>query len=908
MSDFAGYAGAGMRILIGTVVDVIPSARCYIVRISSDSSINCSALSPAGTQQLLGPTSIDVYPPDTQVIVLQSTDVQGGGIVKDEGIIIGAYSPPIGTSAYRVLDWVVPFSGADALNDTTQSYMIQNFADQLQDYNVSQPLDAISGSDHGLMNELGVGHGVSRFFSWLRASEAAGLWCFYLDNLVRLSSYNFEHWHAGGERWLKDDEGEVSDVELFSPYPWEVMGRLDTNLQSLKAVAGGGVYKPGQYNLYCEPQADDQTLLPRWLCMRGYLGDMKREMVVLPKPATEDRTTFVESMSNESTYTGVLDVHQHSSGLYSVRSAQGIVLEKYIFIPVPKQMNAPEQNDGAEITFESGGDGATNYAPAGAWGEGDKTDHDKPAWEFSWTDDDTSGAWAAEYYDYAAYMFNWYGFKPLIAHKRDWFIPDSGSFANTTDEDLAGVYVPEERLDDTFLFALPKFASIQIDHRTGDTKYYYSRSVIAQLPDGSILIEDGYGSSIHMTGGNIFISGAGDVWLKPGRSIAMWAGDDIVARAGSSVDITAGNADVRIKAERNLHMLAGNSGVTGGIMLETRSVYGFGGEYKFTDGTTPLVGEDVQTYGMIFRSPDAPIMIYGRDIYGRAVSFTQQGGSDIGGNIEFEADAGMVLSAADQVRYTQQGLTDIIGQMLKDGTAVKSTSVVNRSDVANTVFGSTTLFRAKADSIILDGISGMYSYGPLYVSGGVVPFPSGTFYQAIGALCVSYDSWFLGTGTGTLSEMLTYYYDDVYTSGIKSNAEFMSVAGFTCRNETQYGLTLDFVIPETRWQQIYRAKSLGLLWYEPAVQVLGSTAITRPHPGNAFWLSETMYQEYEPALWQWKDSDDVMVCRDIERGSKDDLADSIYATTVKEHTDGSSSQLTRQFLNTNYLISKQYGQ
>ena len=887
-----------LHLVPGKIIDVQAGPKAYTVRLNHEATVQCSAMDSTGSTQTLSAKQLTVYPVDTDVIVAIPVSYacsKDGGYTYTlcpPGYIVGSLASPMGSSSLRICDWVGLPTGADAMNDPCQQ-LISNDPRQFRDYNMGLPLDAIAGSDSGTINEFGVGSGVSRWFSWIRASDIAGLWCFYFDNLVRLSSYNFEQWTAGGEHSIKNDEGEVNDVELFTPYPWEAEGltRPGSN-RPFDTVEGGGRYKKDQYKLSLEPRYADQTILPRYMNLKGYLGDAHREMVVLPHPdftgGTEDQ--FVERTSHKTKYTGVLDVHQHSSGLYSIRSAQGLVFEKYIYIPVPKQIAAPEEADKSDAN-KQGGDGATNYSPAGFWGKQDQTTlaaHDKQPWP--WTMPDRSDMWAAEYFDYSAYMFNWYGLKPLTAHKYDWYIVESGFFNNEAAP--SGVYLPE-KLSGSFNFPLPQFASVKIDHRKGDTKYFYSRSVMAQLPDGSILIEDGYGSAIHMTGGNIHITCAGDVWMRPGRSSITWAGDDIVSRAGSSIDITASNADVRIKAERNMHVLAGNATTgVGGILLESRSVYTGPETFVYRN----VVGEDVCSYGVVIKSPNAPVMVYGQDIYGRATS------SGTKGSIELEADNGIVMSGTEHLTYAETGISHVIGQKINAGGTL-SDSIVNRFDKDNAIIGATKLFRTPAAVVVMDSPDGIYSTGVFACTGGIVPFPGDTT-AVINGFTTDYSAWLVGPFTG----MLTAYYADVYGE-LKSNPDFYNYYGFTCRNEAQYGLYTDFLIPEARWQSSYRVMATGLLWNEPAVLIAGTTEYTRPHPGNTMWLLTENYMEYDEDLIRWSNgSGEAGAPCDIERALGGTNSNEYIAAYTARTLPATSQAFKARFMALGYLVSKQYGQ
>lgn len=68
-------------------------------------------------------------------------------------------------------------------------------------------------------------------------------------------------------------------------------------------------------------------------------------------------------------------------------------------------------------------------------------------------------------------------------------------------------------------------STVVTDPETGKkTEYFGTSSFITQEPDGSICLCDGYGSEIRMSRGNIYISPALDLFLRPGRDISVMAG------------------------------------------------------------------------------------------------------------------------------------------------------------------------------------------------------------------------------------------------------------------------------------------------------------------------------------------------------------------------------------------------
>ena len=115
-------------------------------------------------------------------------------------------------------------------------------------------------------------------------------------------------------------------------------------------------------------------------------------------------------------------------------------------------------------------------------------------------------------------------------------------------------------------FGLPD--SIQlIDPVTGkQTTYFATTSFISQEPDGSILICDGYGSEIRMCRGNIYISPALDLFLRPGRDLSAMVPRHQSYNAQETTTINSSKS-IYIRAVADL-MMAGGTGGVGQVTLE----------------------------------------------------------------------------------------------------------------------------------------------------------------------------------------------------------------------------------------------------------------------------------------------------------------------------------------------------
>ena len=94
--------------------------------------------------------------------------------------------------------------------------------------------------------------------------------------------------------------------------------------------------------------------------------------------------------------------------------------------------------------------------------------------------------------------------------------------------------------------------------------------------------------------------------LKSGKSIINWSGQDIVQRAKGSIDLTTTVNDIRLKAEKDVQVLAGNSGA-GGVLIESRSV---GNTYEFDEP-----GEQSVSSGIVLRSPNSKLVTLSAGAY-----------------------------------------------------------------------------------------------------------------------------------------------------------------------------------------------------------------------------------------------------------------------------------------------------
>ena len=114
-------------------------------------------------------------------------------------------------------------------------------------------------------------------------------------------------------------------------------------------------------------------------------------------------------------------------------------------------------------------------------------------------------------------------------------------------------------------------ASLQLEDPVTGRKqtYFATSSFISQEPDGSILICDGYGSEVRLSRGNIYISPALDLFLRPGRDLSAMVPRHQSYNSQDTCTINSSKS-IYVRAIQDLKM-AGATGEKGVVVLESRA-------------------------------------------------------------------------------------------------------------------------------------------------------------------------------------------------------------------------------------------------------------------------------------------------------------------------------------------------
>lgn len=134
------------------------------------------------------------------------------------------------------------------------------------------------------------------------------------------------------------------------------------------------------------------------------------------------------------------------------------------------------------------------------------------------------------------------------------------------DVETPGGYTSQQHYD------LPEHIDIT-DPATGrKQRYYASMSFITQERDGSICLCDGYGSEIRMCRGNIYISPALDLIMRPGRDMSSMVPGHLSLNAQGTITINSSDS-MYVRAIKDLKVVGATDG-TGVVTVESRATAG----------------------------------------------------------------------------------------------------------------------------------------------------------------------------------------------------------------------------------------------------------------------------------------------------------------------------------------------
>ena len=794
----------------GRVISSLPYVNWYRVQLNDgDADFPCCKLSLYGSASPIGVRDTGVIPPHSAVYIYKPPGHAYGFIT---GLI-----PELTEDGNLVCpDWVCQGGNTGFQREGYYAEMLSLLAQEggILDFSANGPLDATC-LDWGWMAETGLGVHIDPFMAYLRVNEQCGLYLFYHDQAARLAGAQLELRSLGHEEQMGEDEGEGQVFRGEGPYPWETLGSFDPKGIVSKEIPAVDV----QFNqalAALEPSKTDQQPFYRYREYGGYLGQGHMREVAVPPP----NEPFYTYQQTGSPALGVFREQVGLDGSYGLQSAKQIVIAKRALIPVPKRKR---------LATDPKGDNPDNYKAAGFYGSGP---------EHKVTDvvaegDNPHVLAAAAIRDVHAYLFNWKGLHPFHYHGEDYEMPEQDDLAPLLK--LTSPLGFSDLQTQMFLPApVPK--KVIVDHRYGETAYYETASGISLLEDGGVVIADGYGGEIRMTGGSIFISCPGDVFLQPGRNVVQMAGHDVILRARNSIDLTTTEKDVRIKAENNLQMLGGAGG-EGGVLIESKA-------------NSPLqdyvnkVGEDVQSSGVVLKAAHSEVVAWGQEVYLRTGSSDGNAGS---GPITLDADRGR-----QAIRTVSSRFDRYIENTANDTFGIEQPAGVNQFSA----YANSLTSRLYVNGGVEVARNGMIVNGQISIVGGSVASEvAGTGHvgqlqpQGVASIYDSLDR--LAEASQNLKDAQLEVFNTsiqtrFYAEGRVGNSDVQKSLAFSLRTVDQYH-TSYFQLPESSWQQLAAAAGSGTVWRERAVTVGNQDLL--PYPGREPWKENSTLLRFAHTLF-----------------------------------------------------------
>jgi hypothetical protein len=836
----------GGNLCVGEIIDCAVVANCYRVNVERLKTPMMAAALSATSQSAIGATGIDTFTPGTSVLLYVHNDLP-------HALIIGAV-PPVAVRGKESIHDFIHQASRNRVDDAHKQYLKFAGGGGVANWSTWRPFDSTNAGEWGAITTTGLKVTLDDFMVQMAVNEFTGVFGFYHDQLLRIGGYNLQTWTAGHERDAYMDQAEYNDTQGYAPYPWEAIGSLEPGQDTIQTYDSKAVMmaKGRPYYAHWENKYENQQPFHRTQNFYGYYGQGRRTVVCAPPTGqtwwtykftgngdapdpyestakstlsgerTASKGAAKETQDEEQPPIGLSEDNTGLDGRRFIASAKGITLTKRLLLPVPARIRRPEDGNG---------DTQDNYKFAGKYGGGEE--HTITG-DLEATDKHPHLQRAAGVLDLHGYLFNYAGLHPFHWHAKDYKTWEQSELEHAQYNHVVPNY---SSLKGSMYLTEPGHQSIKIDHRYNTQNFYASESFISLLEDGGVVIGDGYGAEIRMTAGSITISAPGDVWLKPGRNAQVWAGRNCIVRANKTVDVSATEENVRIKAEQNVMILAGNdsSKKLGGVLIESRAKEAV---YEFDEP-----GDSVVFGGVVLRAKKAEVVTHAKNIYMRTVGGLK-GHPDVPkpGNITFDASFGQgtIMTKSKAMFHYIDDEKGNVFHAFRDfpDDDVKVVSAFGKKQT----FLNAPLYID--GPIVADGQKNGYSFmarNNIFINKGHIFTKKGGPATVCDGECESEVNDIVEgikeTINKTLPKELQKTHDESwvplwYEEKRAGHKESIRKIEFSFRKDDEYKVD-DFELFEDRWQQMARLAGQDTgKWEEKPVESVSGTE-TWPFPGKA---------------------------------------------------------------------------
>lgn len=788
-------ASDSCRVLAGYVVSSLPVYNWYKVQLDQGGYVACSLGSLSGHTKSSA-KDISTLPPYSRVFVILSS-------LMDYGTIISSSYGRNPTSFAGVRDSI---SQASAHTMATEGFIDAAVSDpglMVSPFTQHAPMDATGVGEWGCTTDNGTGVFCDPFMAFLRADENCGVWAFWHDQLLRLHGHNLQVRSPAFGMYSFNDEDELSVIKGYSPYLWEALGGLTPGLLSTARTFDEVQTTSPEFGVY-DLLDKKQTPFHRLLEFYGFLGQGFRKQLRLPPSSGT-----IYSIGSKTETSAVWEESLSLDGNYHMVSSQGLFLAHVPPFRALEQNKLPEDGTGDSRSsgYDPAGNGSTQVIRTG-----------KPNIA---NIEGTGSALLAD--DELAYGLRWRAGHPFHYHSADW---EKDTQSNTEAKSLVSSLSNDQYLPK------PEPTNLKVDHRETSADYHKTLSYVSVLRDGTVVIAGPAGEEIRMGGGSIEITCPGDIQLRPGRNMVVMSGRDSVIKAKGNVELSATDEDVRIKAERNMQLLAANSGF-GGMLIESRS------EQQSFDYTK--TGSEIETGGLVLKS-NSVLSCMGSDVYIRS-GVDGSNGSVI---VDAAKGAGTVITTADTtLNYNKTAIVDYFGSpsdiksfnQFSDKQTSLSGGIKAYDGVGATINGSVT---AKSNLVALKGS---------IAAGNTTGYVAELATEDSKRNEAAFEEALQGNKDQVKQASKRYkstFTDSLYSDNNIGNDQVLQTMTFSFRSSSQSRAD-GFKMFESRWAQ--RARALGDVtdvWQEKPVKA--NEVSTYPYPGAEAWLGDN-YTKVDSTLY-----------------------------------------------------------
>jgi hypothetical protein len=611
---------------VGKVLLAFPYIHCYKIQLSGRQGTVVATSLSRGSSNPLGVRVSDVIPPNSNVLIWHPNS-------STMAYILAVLPSPTLSDDFNPAETIQQGgnSGVKKVEAYRNIPKVATAGHNWVPQSCSRPMDGTIG-EYIRMSETGIGLLIDSFQAYLRVNEACGLWLNYFDSHAKLSALSLQIQSYCEHTFQQYDEGELFSMRGYATYPWEAVGTYSPGEDFTKVNNVEAVQMDKNFPFGIEDLKDFSTApVYRMTDHTGYLGQGFNRTLI--RPAKTSGMRLMTDAENDKDI-GLFQELLALDGGYSIKSAKQILLAKYPLIPNPRRKRQVEDALGDDLKENN------DYRFSGLYGSGEE--HKVKEWKDDGVSKVPNMLRAAGVMDMMVRHFNWKSTHPFYYHKKDYAYPDEGDNSSQLKE----VKFYRGKMSESYVNVSPK--QLTIDNRYQNVNYYNTASFITLAEDGSIVLADGYGSQITMSGGQIRLEAGGDVMLMSGARVVTLANEAII-RAKGSVDLSSSEKDVRLKAEKNMQLLAGNDG-QGGMLLESK---GRGSSQVYQQ----LIGEQVSASGITLLSRGGGINTICKTAYIR--TGVDEGNPESTGSLVIDCANGrssMVAYAQSHVFFNSQGL------------------------------------------------------------------------------------------------------------------------------------------------------------------------------------------------------------------------------------------------------------